>query len=354
MPTLFSPLQLGDLTLANRIVMAPMTRSRAINNLANDLIETYYTQRASAGLIITEAVAVSPDGLGYARIPAIYNNEQTESWKKITQAVHDKGGRIFMQLVHTGRIGHPFNNPKGATILAPSAVQPAGQVWTDKAGMQDYPTPKAMTQKDVKKAIHEHATAAQNAMSAGFDGVEIHAASGYLPNQFLSTNANLRKDIYGGDHKNRARFIIQLVRAVTKAIGSDKVGIKLSPGMSFNDVQISDAPTLFSYLAEKLSAFQLAYLHVASPPNYTEFDVFNTIRKHYKGTLILGCAFDKEKGENLIKSNIADAIAYGALFLANPDLPQRFKINAPFNTPNRATFYAGGAEGLIDYPTLSA
>lgn len=354
---LLATIKVGDMQLHNRMAMAPMTRSRALGNVANELMATYYKQRSNAGLIITEGVAPSPNGLGYARIPGIFTREQLESWKQVTKAVHENNGHIFMQLMHTGRIAAPQNMPEGSVILAPSAITANGQMWTDSEGMVPNAAPKAMTTDDIKNTIAEYKQAAINAIEAGFDGVELHSASGYLPNQFLSTNANRRTDEYGGSAQNRSRFVIETLKAMTEAIGSKKVGIKVSPGMAFNDIEIDDAPELFAYLLEELNNLDLAYVHVMRIPNWevtpNSFEVVKTFREKYNGTLLVGCAFDKESGEQLLQENKADMIVYGSLFLSNPDLPKRFELNAPLSAPDQSTFYTPDAAGYTDYPILN-
>ena len=315
--------------LPNRMAMAPMTRSRAIGNIPNALMAEYYAQRSGAGLIIAEGVSPSPNGLGYARIPGVYSKEQVEGWKLVAKAVHDKKGHIFMQLMHTGRIAAVQNLPAGAVVLGPSAIQAAGQMWTDTEQMVPNALPKEMTTEDIKNTIAEYKQAALNAIEAGFDGVELHCASGYLPNQFISTSANKRTDDYGGSIQNRSRFVIEILTAMCNAIGSHKVGIKLSPGMAFNDIEMPDAAQLFPYLLQQLNELNLAYVHVMRVPNWevspNSFEVVKTFREKYKGILLVGCAFDKESGEQLLEAGQADMMVYGSLFLSNPDLPKRFE-----------------------------
>ena len=352
MNTLFSKVKVGHIVLQNRIIMGPMTRCRAVGNVANASIKTYYEQRASAGLIVTECVAVSPDSLGYTRMPAMYTDEQEASWKPVAKAVHDKNGHIFMQLVHTGRIAHLSNMPAGAKVVAPSDGKAKGQIWSDVESMVDHSEAQALTVEEIKIIIDDYVAAAKRAIAAGLDGVEIHAASGYLPNQFLSTNANSRTDEYGGSIANRARFVLEIVRAVTQAIGSDKVGIKISPGMSFNDCEVSDAEFIYPYLAQELNEFGLAYLNVFRLPGYGTFDVVPTFRKVYKGTLFFGCAFDYASGEALVEQGMADGIVFGTAFIGNPDLPERFKTGANLVIADRTTFYTPGDKGYIDYAPL--
>jgi N-ethylmaleimide reductase len=353
---LLEPVNLGGLQLHNRIAMAPMTRSRATGNIPNALIAEYYGQRSSAGLIITEGTSPSPNGLGYSRIPGIYSKEQVAGWKLVTDAVHHNGGHIFLQIMHTGRIAAVQNLPAGGVIVAPSAIAAPGQMWTDSEQMVPNATPKEMTAEDIAATIAEYKQAAINAIEAGFDGVELHSASGYLPNQFLSTNANQRSDNYGGGYENRSRFVIDVLKAMSDAIGSHKVGIKLSPGMAFNDIEMDDAAQLFPYLLQQFNTLNLAYVHVMRVPNWevapNSFEVVKTFRETYKGTLLVGCAFDKESGEQLLQAGQADIMVYGSLFISNPDLPARFEQDAPFNAPDQGSFYTPGAKGYTDYPAI--
>ena len=357
---LLSTITLGNHTLKNRMAMAPMTRCRAIGNVANNLIADYYAQRASAGLIITEGISPSPNGLGYARIPGIYSTAQVEAWKPVTAAVHANGGVIFAQLMHTGRIAHQSNLPADAKIIAPSAIAAQGHIWSDSLTMVAHDAPIEMDIAMIKQAIAEYATAAKNAIAAGFDGVEIHAASGYLPNQFLATNANHRTDVYGGSYQNRSRFVLELVEAVTAAIGAERVGIKFSPGMAFNDIHIEDSKAIYSYLAEKLNQYHLAYVHVMRHVDHLHenaehsggFDNIELFRSLYKGTLLIAAGFTKETGEMLLEQGKADMIVYGNLFIANPDLPNRFSLNAPLNAADRHSFYTADEKGFTDYPAL--
>ncbi|RYX98831.1 alkene reductase [bacterium] len=329
--------------------MAPMTRSRAINNLPNELMVEYYEQRSSAGLIITEGVAPSINGLGYARIPGLYSDEQVEGWKKITDAVHKNGSKIFVQLMHTGRIASKPNMPEGAKVIAPSAIQAKGQMWTDAQGMLEHDVPEEMSIEDIKNTIAEYVKASENAIKAGFDGIELHAASGYLPNQFLSTNANLRTDQYGGSVENRSRFVLETLTAIGNSIGFDKLGIKLSPGMAFNDIEVNDADTIFPYLVEQLNSLNLAYLHVMRTQT---FDAIGTFRDTYKGSFLIGAGFDRDSGEEVLTANKADMVVYGTLYISNPDLPKRFETGSELNKSDQATYYGAGAEGYIDYPFL--
>lgn len=353
---LLTPVTLGQHTLKNRMAMAPMTRCRAIGNVANNLIADYYAQRASAGLIITEGVSPSPNGLGYARIPGLFSAAQVEAWKPVTAAVHANGGVIFAQLMHSGRIGHQSNLPDGAKIIAPSAITAQGHIWSDTLSMVAHGQPIEMDIAMIKEAIAEYVTAAKNAIEAGFDGVEIHSASGYLPNQFLATNANHRTDEYGGSFENRSRFVLEVVEAVSAAIGAERVGIKFSPGMAFNDIKIDDSKAVYGYLAETLNKFNLAYVHVMRHVDHLHdengFDNVELFRNLYKGTLLIGAGFTKETGEMLLEQGKADMIVYGNLFISNPDLPNRFRNNAELQPANHNAFYTADAVGFTDYPEL--
>ncbi|RFP11186.1 MULTISPECIES: zinc-binding dehydrogenase [unclassified Duganella] len=352
MNTLSTAVQIGRYTLRNRMIMAPMTRSRAddANGVQSELAVTYYRQRATAGLIVTEGVFPSAMGKGYVRTPGIYSDEQVAAWKKVTEAVHAEGGRIFMQLMHTGRISHPSMLPGGALPVAPSAIKPAGQSFT-AYGMADFVTPRALETSEVAAVVEEYRLATRRALEAGFDGVELHAASGYLPEQFLSSGSNRRSDQYGGSIANRARFILEVLDAMVAEAGSDRVGIKISPEMGFNDIK-DDAPVeTYAYLVRQLAPLNLAYLHVAKFK--AEYDYHAALRPLFNGAYILGGGQTSESGEQRIAAGEADAVAYGSAFLANPDLPRRFALQAPLNTPNPALFYAPGAQGYIDYPALA-
>jgi len=357
MSILFSKAELGPLTLQNHLVIAPMTRSRATDNVPNDLMVEYYAQRASAGLIVTEGTSPSPNGLGYPRIPGIFSDAQVAGWKKVTDAVHARGAKIFIQLMHTGRITHPLNLPKGAEVVAPSAVKAAGQMYTDAEGMKDFIVPKAMTDADLEHARGEFVQAAQNAVAAGFDGIELHAANGYLLEQFIRPNTNTRTDAYGGSIENRARFVLEVVEATCAAIGKDKVGIRLSPFGVFNDMP--DYPEMaadYAYLARALNEKGLMYVHLVdhsgmgAPP--VPDDVKDVYRKTFKRTLILSGGYDAARAEADLASGKADLIAVGRRFLANPDLVERWKEGAAENMPDMATFYTPGPEGYTDYPAL--
>ena len=359
---LFSEATLGELTLANHVVMAPMTRSRAFGNIPNEMIAEYYAQRASAGLIITEGTAPSPNGLGYARIPGIYSDEQVEGWKKVTTAVHEKGSKIFVQLMHTGRIAHGANLPKGGEIIAPSSVAAAGDMWTDSEGLVPNATPREMTSAEVKAAVQEFVQAAKNAIEAGFDGVELHGANGYLIEQFLSARSNRRTDEYGGSIENRSRFLLEIVAQTIDAIGADKVGVRLSPFGAGGDLMphAEDTHDLYVYLTGHLNDLGIVYLHLVdhsgmgAPPVPTA--TVDAIRESFKGTLILAGSYNAERAEADLESGKADLIAFGRPFIANPDLVERLESGAELAQMDTTTLYAPGAngfeQGYIDYPTL--
>lgn len=359
---LFEAVQLGSITLQNHIVMAPMTRSRALSqNATGDIVATYYAQRATAGLIITEGTSPSPNGLGYARIPGLYSPEQIAGWKKVTDAVHEKGGKIFVQLMHTGRMSHPDNLPAGARMLAPSAIAAKGDMYTDTQGMQPQPTPDAMTTEEVKQAIQEYVQAAKNAIEAGFDGVELHGANGYLIEEFLHPSANQRTDEYGGSDENRSRFLLEIAQGSVDAIGADKVGVRLSPYGIAGDLSNYDGiEDFYNHLAEQLHTIGLVYLHLVDhagmgapqvPPS-----VVTGIRERFKGTLILSGGYDAARAEDVLASGLADLVAFGRPFISNPDLVERLKTGAELAQPDYSTLYAPGPngfeQGYIDYPVL--
>jgi N-ethylmaleimide reductase len=359
MSLLFSKATLGSLTLQNHMVMSPLTRSRATGNVPNDLMVEYYSQRASAGLIITEGTSPSPNGLGYARVPGIFSNEQVAGWKKVTDAVHAKGAKMFMQMMHTGRIGHPLNLPKGAKVLAPSAVRAAGQMYTDAEGLKDHPTPEAMTEADIMAAQAEFVNAAINAVKAGFDGIELHGANGYLLEQFIRPNSNTRTDRYGGGIENRARFVLEVAAATIAAIGADKVGIRLSPFGVFNDMPLyPEMEADYAYLAGKLNDLGLVYIHLVDHSSQgapiVPDSMKATFRKTFKRSLILSGGYDLARAESDLAARKADLIAFGKAFLANPDLVERWKAQAALNAFDASTFYTPGAKGYTDYPALTA
>lgn len=351
MGQLFTPVRIGRLTLPNRLVMAPMTRSRAGDDgVPSDLAITYYAQRAGAGLIITECAYVSPMGKGYVRTPGIATDAQVAAWKKITEAVHAKGGRIFLQLWHTGRISHPLLLPEGAIPVAPSAIKPAGQGWTP-SGLQDFVTPRALSTDEIPAIVEDFRSATRRALEAGFDGVELHAASGYLPEQFLSSGTNQRQDQYGGSADNRARFILEVLAAMVAEAGGDRVGIKISPEMNFNDIVDANPQETYTTLVEQLRGFNLAYLHVALFG--AKVDYHALLRSRFNGAYLMGSGLNQQSAEAAVADGRADATVFGGAFLANPDLPERFRRGAPLNTPDQSTFYSPGSQGYIDYPFLS-
>ena len=354
---LFSPTKLGSYSLQNHIVLSPLTRNRAIGNVPNELMVEYYTQRASAGLIITEGTSPSPNGLGYPRIPGIFSRAQTEAWALVTKAVHAKGAKIFMQLMHTGRVGHPLNLPAGARMLAPSAVVAAGEMYTDAEGMKPHPLPTAMSAADIATAVQEYVQAAKNAVAAGFDGVELHAANGYLLEQFIRPNSNIRTDQYGGSIQNRVRFVLEVAAATINAIGKDKVGIRLSPFGVFNDMPLYDAMEAdYAYLTEQLNALGLAYVHIVdhSPMGapVVPDSMKKTMRRVFMGSLILSGGYDRARAERDLGAGNGDLFAVGRAFLANPDLPTRWRANAALNEPDAGTFYTPGDKGYTDYLSM--
>lgn len=355
--SLFSKTTLGKLPLQNHLVMSPLTRSRAIGNVPNDLMAEYYAQRAGMGLIVTEGTSPSPNGLGYARIPGIFSSEQVAGWKKVTDAVHAKGSKIFVQLMHTGRIGHQLNLPKNARVIAPSTIKAAGQMYTDAEGMKDHPVPEAMSEADIMATTAEFVNAATNAVKAGFDGVELHAANGYLLEQFIRKNSNTRTDQYGGHIENRARFVLDVAEAVIAAIGADKVGMRLSPFGAAGDMHpYPEMEADYGWLAGKLSALGLVYLHLvdhsAMGAPAVPDSMRATFRKAFKQTLIFAGGYDFKKAEADLAAGKADLIAFGRPALANPDLVERFKAGAALNPPDMATFYTPGPKGYTDYPAL--
>lgn len=357
MPLLFSRTSLGQLELQNRLVMSPMTRNRAIGNVPNELMAEYYAQRATAGLIVTEGTSPSSNGLGYPRIPGIFSAAQVEGWRRIADAVHAQGAKLFVQLMHTGRIGHELNLPSGARVLAPSAVAAAGDIYTDAEGMKPNAMPQEMSAADISDAIGEFVQAAQNAVAAGCDGIELHAANGYLLEQFIRPNSNLRTDRYGGPIENRARFVLEAVEAAIVAIGKDRVGIRLSPFGVFNDMPLYDAMEAeYTWLARELNARGLAYIHLVdhsamgAPP--VPDSIKAAFRSAFKGTLILSGGYDAVRAESDLAAGKCDLVAVGRPFLANPDLVARWKNGAALNAPDPNTFYTPGAKGYIDYPML--
>lgn len=353
---LFSPKIVGSVELKNRIVMAPMTRCRAIDNIPNELMAEYYKQRSSAGLIITEGTSPSTNGLGYARIPGIFSAKQVEGWKITTTAVHKNGGKIIVQLMHSGRISHHLNMHKDAQILAPSAVKAAGQMWTDLKGLQDFDVPKEMTTQEILHARTEYVAAAENALFAGFDGVELHSANGYLLEEFLSPISNIRNDNYGGSIENRCRFVIEVVTAVANAIGKEKTGIRLSPyGVASDMPHYPEIDATYDYLSKELNKLDIAYIHLVdhsamgAPP--VPLEIKKVIRNNFKNTIILCGGFDKETAEAAIENGLTDLVAFGRPFINNPDLVERFENNWPLSQDlNMDLFYTADEKGYTDYP----
>ena len=359
MNTLFTPARIGDVSLANRILMAPLTRGRAgPDRVPNDIMVEYYRQRASAGLIITEATIISTQAAGWINTPGIYNAWQVRGWQRVTDVVHAEGGKIFMQLWHMGRSSHPDFQPGGTLPVAPSAIAIRGETRTP-TGKKPYPTPRALETDEIPGIVADYANATRLARVAGFDGVELHAANGYLIDQFLRDGTNKRTDRYGGSVENRARFLLEVTDAVVRAWRPERVGVRFSPTGSFNGMSDSDPAATFGYATAELNRFGLAYLHVSEPlpgnPFATDLPrVAPLLRRTFRGPFILNGGYDAATGARAIDEGEADLIAYGVPFLINPDLVERFRLGAPWNTPDVDTFYHGDARGYIDYPTFAA
>ena len=354
-PRLFLPLAAGPLSLANRIAMAPMTRSRAPGNVPNTLMADYYRQRNGAGMVISEGTSPSPDGLGYARIPGLFNQAQADGWGGIARAVHEGGGKLVVQLMHSGRIGHPANLPEGESLIGPSAVAAAGQMWTDTGGMQAHPAPRAMGEADLVRVREDYAQAARLAVDSGVDGVELHAANGYLLAQFLNPKSNLRDDRYGGSAENRQRFVLEVVDAVSAAIGADRVGVRISPFNVFNDLASGypDEEAEFIALAAELAARKIGYLHLIATPGNVPDSTVQGVREAFPGTLVLAGDFNRERAEAALGSGLADVVAFGRPFIGNPDLPERIRLDLPLASFDAGTLYTPGADGYSDYPAYS-
>jgi len=366
---LFQPIRLGRYGLSHRIVMAPLTRSRARQpgNVPTALNACYYTQRASAALIVTEAAQVSMQGQGYAWTPGIHSPEQVEGWRLVTKAVHQAGGLIFLQLWHVGRISHPSLQPDGMLPVAPSAIRPSGQAFIEnekgEGELVPFETPRALQIEEMPYLVRQYEHAARNALEAVFDGVEIHAANGYLLDQFLESSTNLRTDAYGGPIDNRARLLLEVVEAVSEVWDPDRVGVRLSPLGRLNDISDENPEETFGTIAMKLSNASLAYLHIVNPalaavergtePDPLALRMVDLIREKYRGALIVAGGFDQDSAEAWLRQGKADLIAFGRKFLANPDLPERFRVCAPLNADNQSTYYGGGARGYTDYPSLA-
>ncbi len=351
-PDLFTPIQIGPLALPNRVVMAPMTRNRAgAGNVPGALAADYYRQRASAGLIVTEATQVSPQGVGYPGTPGIHDDLQVAGWRRVTDAVHGAGGRIFLQLWHVGRISHPSLQPDGALPVAPSAIAAAGDAFT-ASGPQPFVTPRALETAEIPGVVAEFENGARRARAAGFDGVEIHGANGYLIDQFLRDGTNHRSDRYGGNLKNRARFLLEVTEAVAHVWGPGRVGVRLSPQSPFNDMQDSDPRATFGHAALALARLGLAYLHVVEPAG-TLPPLVPDLKEAFCGPLMVNGGYTRALAVAILARGEADLVSFGASFLANPDLPLRFAYDAPLNPPDPATFYGGDARGYTDYPALA-
>lgn len=357
MPTettpLFDSVRLGDLTLPNRFVMAPLTRCRAIGHVPNDLMAEYYQQRASAGLVITECTMVTPGTSAFGNDPGIYSPEQIEGWKKTTAAVHKAGGRIFLQIWHAGRAAHPLLND-GKECVSSSALAIDDETYTPE-GKKPYTVPRELSKGEIAGIVQDFRKAATNAIAAGFDGVEVHGANGYLVDQFLRDGSNRRTDEYGGSLVNRARFLTEVLKAVTDEIGSHRVGLRLSPLNSYNSMRDSDPEALIEFLAEYLNKFDLAYLHLMRADFFgvQQADVVTIARKNYKGHLIVNMGYNAEEAAQAVRHKAADSVAFGTAFLANPDLPARVKAGAELNTADPETFYTADAKGYTDYPFMS-
>lgn len=349
---LFQPLTVGALTLRNRIVMAPMTRSRATDDdLVTELQVTYYRQRANAGLIVTEGVHPSADGKGYNRTPGIYTQEQVAAWRAVTDAVHEEGGLIACQIMHCGRVGHPDNKAAGTEFIAPSALAAQAEIFTEK-GMQPMPVPREMTLADIERVIADYRSATQHCLDAGFDAVELHCASGYLPAQFLATGSNQREDAYGGSVENRLRFVNEVLDAMCAVAGSDRVGLRISPGNPYNDHRDANPEETYAALLDMAERMKLAWVHAIRMPS-TGIDSLALTRAHYRGVLIGSDSFDAAEADQFIEEGRVDAVSFGRAYIANPDLAQRFACDAPLNALDKRTIYAGGgAAGYTDYPRL--
>ena len=351
---LFNPITIGKLQLPNRVIMAPLTRNRAgEGNVPQAIGVTYYEQRATAGLIITEASQVSPEGVGYPATPGIHSPEQIEGWKKVTEAVHAKGGHIFLQLWYCGRISHPSLLPDGQLPVAPSSIKPEGEAVT-YTGMQAFVEPHALTQAEIPGILDQFRQAAINAKLANFDGVEVHAANGYLLDQFLRDGTNHRDDQYGGSLENRARLLMQVIEAVTEAWDAGQIGVRISPENGFNDIKDSQPQVTFNYVAKALSDKGLAYLHVVEGDmvNGERHLDYRQIKDQFKGLYMANCGYTLDKAQTTLAEGNADMVSFGSLYIANPDLVERFSNNAELNTPDQSTFYGGDEHGYTDYPSL--
>lgn len=357
MTDLFAPLSAGPFNFPHRVVMAPMTRNRAgEGNVPRALNATYYQQRADAALIVTEATQISPEGQGYPGTPGIHTYQQVDGWREVTDSVHEAGGLIFLQLWHVGRISHPDLQPLGALPVAPSAIRPAGEAMT-LSGMKPFETPRALETDEIPKIVEQFRVAAENAEMAGFDGVEVHGANGYLLDQFTRDGTNRREDRYGGSLENRCRFPLEATDAVVGVWGADRVGYRISPFQPYNDMADSNPEATFAYLTAELAKRDLLYLHTvelgAPETDAGLHPLFRKLRDIWPNTLIANGGYDRAKADAVIGDGLADMVAFGAKYLANPDLPERLHGDAPLNPPDRATFYGGGAKGYTDYPFLA-
>lgn len=362
---LFKPFKASGLELKNRIVMAPLTRSRAINHFPNDMMEKYYAQRATAGLIISEGISPSPNGLGYPRVPGIFNKEQTQAWKVITDAVHNNGGQIFAQLNHIGRVGSLLNLPEGAKLMTASANRADMDIWSDTQGLVKVDMPYAMSIMDINDTINEFVTAARNAVEAGFDGVELHSANGYLLEQFLNPAVNIRTDQYGGSVENRSRFVVELVQALVEAVGTSRLGIRFSPYNTLACMpHYDELYNTYVYLASQMQNAGILYIHLVDAVSRLSLPgqhlreaidrLFLEIRTTFSGILIVNGGYTKERAIQAINFSQADLVSFGTAFIANPDLPFRLENDIPLSEPDRTTFYSPTAAGYIDYPTYSS
>ncbi|MCW8193179.1 alkene reductase [Proteobacteria bacterium 005FR1] len=351
--SLFEPVRLGAIELSNRIVMAPMTRNRAHDHgLPSDLMVDHYAARAEAGLIVAEGTWPSVTGQAYCRQPGIETADQVAAWRKVTEAVHAKGGRIVLQIMHAGRIGSRHIKPEGVDTVAPSAIQAQGKVYTDAAGMQPFDVPRALSTEEVEEVIREHGRAALNAAEAGFDGVELHCTSGYLPIQFLCSGTNKRSDQYGGSVENRARFARDCLAAMSDAIGADRVGFRINPGNTFNDTSDEDSVASHVELMRRASQLGVAFLHIMRAAD-SAIDAFGLAREHFRGSLILNDGFDPESAAEAVEAGAAEAVSFARHFIANPDLVNRIRKGLPLAKFNRKTLYTPGPEGYTDYPTAA-
>jgi N-ethylmaleimide reductase len=354
MKKLFQPYNKGTLQLKNHVVMAPMTRSRAIDNIPNALMATYYKQRSGAGLIVTEGTSPSPEGLGYPRIPGIFTAAQVEGWKLVTDAVHEGGSKIFVQLMHTGRVAHSSNLPEGYQVVGMSDSQAAGEIYTE-TGMFEYSAPAALNAEGIQRIINDHVRAAENAIAAGFDGVELHGAHGYLLEQSLNPHANDRTDNYGGSIENRSRLILEIAQQTSQIVGADKVAIRLSPFLTTNGMlayEESEVHDTYVYLAQELNRLGIAYLHISNNPGIPQ-NTHQAIRKAFANTIIYCNGFTAETAEAMLQDGPADLVAFGRSFLANPDFMRRIEKNEPLNEPDYSTLYTPSEQGYTDYPELN-